>query len=148
MFHNGDHKIYYIKWLHINILKFISRQNAKLRTGKILQQGQAMLNHHQTKYRHIHSLKVKNMNEKMTVIRNTDKWWKQGFLCRTFCCESEHLISWCNVEKGGERKLSIKNVVRTKNVTKNGHINQLDWANLFMPILFKKMVWSSLTVKQ
>lgn len=74
----------------------------------------------------------------MIVIRNIDKWWKQGFLCRIFCCEFEYLILWCNVEKGGERKLLIKNVVRIKNVIKNGYINQLDWVNLFMFILFKK----------
>lgn len=79
MFHNGDHKIYYIKWLHINILKYISSQNAKLRMGKILQHGQAVLNHHQTKYCHIHLLKVKNMNEKMAVICYVDHGWKNRF---------------------------------------------------------------------
>lgn len=118
MFHNGDHKIYYIKWLHINILKYISSQNAKLRTGKILQQGQALLNHHQTKHCHIHLLKVKNMNEKMTVMRYIDRGWKTDSLCRKFCHEPGHLMSWCDGEIGGKGKLSSNNIFTIKSTVR------------------------------
>lgn len=144
MFHNGDHKIYYIKWLHINILKYISSQNAKLRIRKILRQGQAMLNHQQTKYCYIHLLKVKNMNEKMTVMRDMDQEWKNRFSLQKILLWTwpfNVLVWW------GKRKLSSNDVFTIKNMVKNGRIDQLDWTYLFLPTLFQKMVWSSLTVK-
>lgn len=117
MFHNGDHKIYYIKWLHINILKYISSQNAKLQAVKILQQRQAVLNHHQTKYCHIHLLKVKNVNEKM-LWKIIDHGRKTNTLYRKFSYESGHLISLCEVEIG-KRKLSINNDIRLKIMVKS-----------------------------
>lgn len=67
MFYNGDHKIYYIKCLHINILKYISNKSAKLWTGKILHQGQGMFNHQETKYCHTSLLKDKTMSGKMSM---------------------------------------------------------------------------------
>lgn len=144
MFHNGDHKIYYIKWLHINILKYISNQNAKLQTRKILRQGQAMLNHHQTKYCHIHLLKVKCMNEKMTVMRDIDQGWINRFSLQKILLWTWtfDVLVW-----RGKRKLSSNDVFTIKKYAEKWAYRPTRLDLFVFAHLIPKMVWSSLTVK-
>lgn len=68
MFHNGDHKIYYIKWLHINMLNYISSQilNFKLKNiTKETRHVKSLWN----KILHNYFFKGKVMNGEMMILK-------------------------------------------------------------------------------